>query len=68
MAELRRGHETDLLEPVDPVSELKRMLADPRSTVVIYACGCQAPIDLPDRCPIHASPIRKVIRTSICED
>jgi hypothetical protein len=35
---------------------------------VIYACGCQAPIDLSDRCPIHAAPVRDVVRTPICED
>ena len=68
MAELWHGHEIDLLDPVDKLDELKRMLADPRPAMVIYACGCQAPIDLPDRCPVHASPIRNVIRTSICED
>jgi hypothetical protein len=68
MAKPQRGHDIDLLDPADRVAELKRMLVDPRSIVVIYACGCQAPIDLPDRCRIHASPIRKVIRTSICED
>jgi hypothetical protein len=68
MAEARRRHEIDLLEPVDHLAELKRMLADPRPTVVIYACGCQAPIDFPDRCPIHASPVRNVIRRPVCED
>jgi hypothetical protein len=36
--------------------------------VVIYACGCQAPIDFPERCLVHAAPVRDVIRTPICED
>jgi len=68
MAELRHGHEIDLLDPVDHVAELKRMLANPQPAVVIYACGCQAPIDFPDQCPVHASPVQNVIRTPICED
>jgi hypothetical protein len=68
MAEFRHGDDVDLLDPADHVAELKRMLVDPRPAVVVYACGCQAPIDLPDRCPVHAAPIRDVIRTLICED
>jgi hypothetical protein len=68
MAEHRHGHDIDLLDPVDDVAELKRTLANPQPPVVIYGCGCQAPIDLSDRCPIHARPIHSVIRTICCED
>jgi hypothetical protein len=36
--------------------------------VLVYACGCQAPINLSDACPVHASPVEHMVRSRCCED
>jgi hypothetical protein len=50
------------------IADLERDLAQLRSAVLIYACGCQAPVDLSDQCPVHAAPVRQTTRAPCCED
>lgn len=53
---------------VDRIAELKLELAQSRAVVLIYACGCQAPTDLPNRCPVHGSHVQQMTRALCCEE
>ena len=68
MAELRYRHEIGLSDPADQIAELAREVATLQPPVLIYACSCQAPIDFPDRCPVHGAPVQNMVRTLCCED
>ena len=68
MAEVQHDPEIDLPDAADQIAELKRDLADPRPLLLIYECGCQAPVDFPDRCPVQAAPVRNMARPRCSED